>query len=110
MDHPLLEQQLKQLLIRECDKEDDIDWQSISDDEPLFGAKSRIAMDSLDALQVSLALQQHYGVRIEGAKDGRRILGSIASIAAYIRGGSVAGELEPGKAKAGEKAQFTSAK
>ena len=53
--------------------------------EPLFGAKSRIAMDSLDALQVSLALQQHYGVRIEGAKDGRRILGTIASIAVYIR-------------------------
>ena len=85
MDHSLLEQQLKQLLIRECDKEDDIAWQSTTDDEPLFGAKSRIAMDSLDALQVSLALQQHYGVRIEGAKDGRRILSTIASIAAYIR-------------------------
>lgn len=85
MDHTVLEQELKQLLIRECDKEDDIDWQSIADDEPLFGPKSRVQMDSLDALQVSLALQQRYGVRIEGAKDGRRILNSIASIAAYIR-------------------------
>lgn len=85
MDDTLLEQELKQLLIRECDKEDDIDWQSIADDEPLFGQQSRIAMDSLDALQVSLALQQHYGVRIEGAKDGRRILNSIASIAAFVR-------------------------
>ncbi|QNH06178.1 acyl carrier protein [Pseudomonas sp. B11D7D] len=85
MDDTLLEQELKQLLIRECDKEDDIDWQSITDEEPLFGQQSRIAMDSLDALQVSLALQQHYGVRIEGAKDGRRILNSIASIAAFIR-------------------------
>ena len=36
MDHTLLEEKLKQLLIRECDKEDDIDWQSITDDEPLF--------------------------------------------------------------------------
>lgn len=85
MDHTLLEEKLKQTLIRECDKEDDIDWQSIADDEPLFGQQSRIQMDSLDALQVSLALQQHYGVRIEGAKDGRRILNSIASIAAFIR-------------------------
>ena len=84
MDQPL-EQQLKQLLIRECDKEDDIDWQSIADDEPLFGAESRVQMDSLDALQVSLALQQHYGVRIEGAKDGRKILASSADIAAFIR-------------------------
>ncbi|WP_437882512.1 acyl carrier protein [Pseudomonas sp. LRF_L74] len=85
MDDTLLEEKLKQLLIRECDKEDDIDWQSIANDEPLFGQQSRIQMDSLDALQVSLALQQHYGVRIEGAKDGRRILNSIASIAAFIR-------------------------
>lgn len=85
MDHTLLEEKLKQMLIRECDKEDDIDWQSIDNDEPLFGQQSHIQMDSLDALQVSLALQQQYGVRIEGAKDGRRILNSIASIAAFIR-------------------------
>ncbi|MCQ4271156.1 MULTISPECIES: acyl carrier protein [Pseudomonas] len=85
MDNTQLEEQLKRLLIVECDKEDDIDWQSITDDEPLFGQKSRVQMDSLDALQVSLALQQHYNVRIEGAKDGRRILNSIASIAAFIR-------------------------
>ncbi|WP_312246254.1 acyl carrier protein [Stutzerimonas nitrititolerans] len=85
MDDTELKQTLKQLLIRECDKQDDIDWQSIADDEPLFGQQSRIQMDSLDALQVSLALQQHYGVRIEGAKDGRRILNTIDSIAAFIR-------------------------
>ncbi|SDU15638.1 acyl carrier protein [Geopseudomonas guangdongensis] len=85
MDDTLLKQQLKQLLIRECDKEDDIDWQSIADDEPLFGQDSRIQMDSLDALQVSLALQQHYGVRIEDSRQGRRILNSIDSIAAFVR-------------------------
>jgi acyl carrier protein len=85
MDDTRLKQALKQLLIRECDKQDDIDWRSIEDDEPLFGQQSRVQMDSLDALQVSLALQQHYGVRIEGAKDGRRVLNSIHSIAAFIR-------------------------
>ncbi len=52
MDDTQLEQQLKQLIIRECDKEDDIDWQSIDNNEPLFGQNSRIQMDSLDALQV----------------------------------------------------------
>lgn len=85
MDDTELKQALKQLLIRECDKQDDIDWQSIDDAEPLFGQQSRIQMDSLDALQVSLALQQHYGVRIEGARDGRRVLHSIDSIAAFIQ-------------------------
>lgn len=87
MDDTLLKQQLKQLLVRECDKEDDIDWQEISDGEPLFGRESRIQMDSLDALQLSLAIQQTYGVRIEGAKEGRRILANIDSIAAFIKAG-----------------------
>jgi len=84
MDDTLLKQELKQLLVRECDKEDD-DWQEIRDDEPLFGRESRIQMDSLDALQLSLAVQQKYGVRIEGAKDGRRILVNIDALAAHIR-------------------------
>lgn len=85
MDDTLLKQQLKQLLVRECDKEDDIEWQEILDDEPLFGRESRIQMDSLDALQLSLAVQQAYGVRIEGAKEGRRILANINSLAAFIQ-------------------------
>ena len=85
MDDTLLKQELKQLLVRECDKEDDIDWQDILDDEPLFGRESRVQMDSLDALQLSLAVQQKYGVRIEGAKDGRRILVNIDALAAHIR-------------------------
>lgn len=88
MDKPQLEQQLKQLILRECDKEDDFDWQEIDTQELLFGQDSRIQMDSLDALQVSLALQQQYGVRIEGAKEGRRVLASIATIADYIRNNS----------------------
>lgn len=85
MDKPQLEQQLKQLILRECDKEDDFDWQDIDSNEALFGPDSRLQMDSLDALQISLAMQQHYGVRIEGAKEGRRILSSISTIADYIR-------------------------
>lgn len=85
MDDALLKQQLKQLLVRECDKEDEIEWQSIADDEPLFGRQSRVQMDSLDALQLSLAVQQQYGVRIEGAKEGRRVLASIDCIAAFIQ-------------------------
>ena len=85
MDDTVLKQELKQLLVRECDKEDDIDWQDIQDDEPLFGRESRIQMDSLDALQLSLAVQQKYGVRIEGAKEGRRILVNIESLAEHIK-------------------------
>lgn len=84
MDQSELKQQIKQLIIQECDKEDEFDWQELEDAELLFGSDSRIQMDSLDALQLSLALQQRYGVRIEGARDGRRVLASVNSIAEFI--------------------------
>ena len=84
MDQSELKQQIKQLIIQECDKEDEFDWHELTDSEPLFGGDSRIQMDSLDALQLSLALQQRYGVRIEGSRDGRRILASVNSIADFV--------------------------
>lgn len=85
MDDHELKQALKELLVTECDKEDELDWKSISDDEALIGDNSRIGMDSLDALQMSLAVQQEYGVRIEGSRDARRAFRSIAALADYIR-------------------------
>lgn len=84
MDNHKLNQELKQLLVVECDKEDELEWESISDSEPLMGNASRIGMDSLDALQMSLAIQQRYGVRIEGATEARKAFTSIDGLAAYI--------------------------
>lgn len=55
------------------------------DDEPLFGELSRLGLDSLDALQISMAIQQRFGVRITDSKETRRALGSIAFLAAYLR-------------------------
>lgn len=85
MDDTELKRTIKQLILRECDKEDDFDWQEITDAEPLFGSQSRLQLDSLDALQLSLALQQRYGVRIEGPKEGRRLLASVDTIAAFVQ-------------------------
>lgn len=85
MDNHKLNQELKQLLVVECDKEDELKWQSISDTESLMGNSSRVGMDSLDALQMSLAIQQRYGVRIEGATAARKAFTSIDGLAAYIR-------------------------
>ncbi|QBL10709.1 acyl carrier protein [Rheinheimera sp. D18] len=84
MDRNLLNKQLKQLLVIECDKEDDLNWQDILNNEVLFGSSSRLDLDSLDALQLSLAVQKKYGVRIEGASQGRKVLHSIDSLADHI--------------------------
>lgn len=85
MDNRELKQSLKQLLVVECDKEDELEWETIMDDEPLMGNGSRVGMDSLDALQLSLAVQKLYGVRIEGARDARKAFQNIAGLAAYIQ-------------------------
>jgi acyl carrier protein len=56
----------------------------LSDDEALFGPESRLALDSLDALQVSMAIQARYGVRMPDSKETRRALTSIAHLAQHL--------------------------
>ncbi len=56
----------------------------LSDDEPWFGVDSRLNLDSLDALQISLAIQKKYGVRMPDSKDTRRALVSLATLAQHL--------------------------
>ncbi|MDR1890476.1 MAG: phosphopantetheine-binding protein [Zoogloeaceae bacterium] len=73
---------LKTLIVTACDKE--CDPASILDDEPLFGSDARLALDSLDALQLSMALQKRFGVRLSDSKETRRILANVANLAAWL--------------------------
>ncbi|MDR2688380.1 MAG: phosphopantetheine-binding protein [Azoarcus sp.] len=79
---PDLKLALKTLIVDACDKV--VDPASITDDEPLFGSGTRLALDSLDALQLSMALQKRYGVRLADSKETRRILSSVASLADWL--------------------------
>ena len=53
-------------------------------DEPLFGPDSRLDLDSLDGLQLSVAIQKRYGVRMADSKNLRRALASLTILASYI--------------------------
>jgi acyl carrier protein len=75
-----LKQQIKHLIITECDKEDDFDVSDITDLEPLFGRKSKLSLDSLDALQLSLALKKKFSINIEGSKESRKHMMNVQSI------------------------------
>ncbi len=61
-----------------------LDGPALAADEPIFGSGSRLALDSLDALQVSMALQKRYGVRLTDSKKPRRILACVGSLADYL--------------------------
>lgn len=86
--HDELVAALKSLVLEAAEK--DAPPGGLSDDEMLFGPDSRLALDSLDGLQVSMAIQQRYGVRIMDSKETRRALSSIAHLAQYL-----AGHLQP---------------
>jgi acyl carrier protein len=53
-------------------------------DEPIFGSDTRLALDSLDALQVSMALLKRYRVRLVDSKETRRILSCVGNLADHL--------------------------
>ncbi len=74
--------ELKTLIVEACDK--DCEPASISDDEVLFGPEAPLQLDSLDALQVSMAIKKKYGLRLPDSKETRRILSSVANLAEHL--------------------------
>jgi len=55
----------------------------IQDDQPLFGPES-LGLDSVDALQLVVMLDKHFGVKIPDPETARRILQSVNTIAAAV--------------------------
>ena len=62
-----LKMELKKLIVEECDIT--FDPGDIDDEELLFGRDSRLGLDSIDALQISIAIQNRYGIAITDSKE-----------------------------------------
>ena len=73
---------LKTLILDACDKDEPAG--GLSPDEPLFGPEARLGLDSLDALQVSVAIHKKFGIRLADSKDTRRAMASLATLAEYL--------------------------
>jgi acyl carrier protein len=54
--------------------------EEIADDQPLFGPGS-VGLDSVDALQLVVALDKAYGLKIADPEAAKKILQSVNSIA-----------------------------
>jgi acyl carrier protein len=77
-----LKEDLKVMIIRECDK--DIEPNEIKDDDMIFDPNHPLGLDSLDSLQITMALQNEYNIRLTDPKEARRVMESINTLARYI--------------------------
>jgi acyl carrier protein len=82
--HPELEEELKKLIIEALLLED-VSPEKIGTNDPLFG--EGLGLDSIDALEIALALEQKYGITIdEDAEDNQVRFASVASLADFVAG------------------------
>lgn len=73
---------LKGLIVSELHLEG-VEPTSIGDETPLFG--EGLGLDSLDALQLAVAVEEHFGVRIADETEGKSAFASIDALAQFIR-------------------------
>jgi len=56
----------------------------IGDDQPLFGQGS-LGLDSVDALQLVVALEKNYGLKLSDKEVARKAMQTVNTIAASIQ-------------------------
>ena len=77
-----LETELKQLLIKTLDLED-MTVNDIDSEARIF--VEGLGLDSIDALEIGLALQKRYGIKIEAEDEStRQHFSSIRNLAAFV--------------------------
>lgn len=80
-DLTALKQQLKTVIVEDLSLED-ITPEEIADDAPLFG--EGMGLDSLDAVELVVLLQRHFGIQIKDLEEGRKIFKNLDTLAEYV--------------------------
>jgi acyl carrier protein len=81
VETPQLRHAIKELIVTEL-KLEGRDPASIVDDAPLFG--EGLGLDSLDALQLAMSIEERFGVRIPEGEGARAIFRSVSALADHI--------------------------
>lgn len=77
-----LEAEIKKLIVETLMLED-VTPEEIDSLEPLFG--DGLGLDSIDALELALALEGRYGVTVqEDAEQNERIFASVRALATFV--------------------------
>jgi acyl carrier protein len=82
-----LKREIKRLLVRELNLAGR-DPSSIEDEALLFGETRAggLGLDSLDALQIAMLIEENFGVRVPEGDEARAIFRSVGALAAFVEG------------------------
>jgi len=81
LDRETLKRKLKELLVSGL-RLQDTDPASIADDQPIF--VEGLGLDSIDALELVVLIEEHFGIAIPDEEVGKSAFASIAALAEYI--------------------------
>lgn len=73
--------ELKQRIIASLNLEE-VKPEDIQNDDPLFG--EGLGLDSIDALELIVMMEKHYGIKLKDASEGKAIFQNISTMADYI--------------------------
>lgn len=76
-----VKEKLKEIIISELNLEGKVP-SDIDDGAPLFG--EGLGLDSLDALQLAMAIEENFGVQIPEGDEARPIFASVDALASHI--------------------------
>jgi acyl carrier protein len=80
---PALKAEIKRIIVAASERE--LPPSSIGDDDTLIGADSMLGFDSLDALQIAVAIGKRFNVRIRDSKHARIVMRSVNTLADFIQ-------------------------
>lgn len=86
MEQPVaLNQRIKKMMVENLMLQ--VPETEISDDQPLFGPGS-LGLDSVDALQLVVALDKSFGLKIPDPATAKQVLHSVTTMAAAVERGA----------------------
>jgi acyl carrier protein len=88
-----LKRKIKHLLVAELNLRGR-DADAIPDDAALFGTDG-LGLDSLDALQIAMLVEENFHVRVPEGDEARPIFRSVSSLAEFIEGAAGAAGATP---------------
>ncbi|HEV7507472.1 MAG TPA: phosphopantetheine-binding protein [Thermoanaerobaculia bacterium] len=78
-----IQDRIKRLIVESLNLEG-MKPEAIEDDTPLFG--EGLGLDSVDALELVVALEKEFGIKIKSQEIGREVFSSVSTLSEFIAG------------------------